>query len=281
LWNADTAAFDKSCVVTGGQGDNTVGRPCGPDGTNPDGTSCDQALRLTRTWEHTLGASHELGAGVRIGADVVYRRPTVRSAVGETNRVRNLSGADVLGYRNGRAESVLDYSTENVTDDRYLAVTGSVRKQTGAFKMMASYTWSQHRGGVIEDARPSGFGPGTNLEGDIRLHSFRAFASADFGGYASGGLVFSHDVGWYGTPLLTGPSQYGATVGPGIGDANDPTNPLPTGVTSDLTRLNLQLRARTRRLLHVDGDAYLDAINLLHSRGVAPFYARAGLELRY
>jgi hypothetical protein len=31
---------------------------------------------MPRTWEHTVGAERDLGKGVRLGADLVYRRTT-------------------------------------------------------------------------------------------------------------------------------------------------------------------------------------------------------------
>src|SRR5207249_6802992 len=144
-WDADQHSFSKNCTFTGGFA-GTFGLPCGPTNVGPDGAPCSEPLRPTRAWEHTASVERDLGRAVRVGVDVVYRRPTALPVVKETNRLWNVSGADVIGYRNGRAETIVDYSSGGDTYQRYRAVTASARKQVGAFRFLLAYTRSQHEG---------------------------------------------------------------------------------------------------------------------------------------
>jgi hypothetical protein len=285
LWNTDTNSFDKSCVLSGGRSRSTIDQPCGTDAIGADGTRCASAPRLVRAWEHTAGASHELGRGFRVSADLVYRRPTVRAVERETNSVWNASGTDIVGYRDGRAERIVDYSTTPASDDRYLGVTGAVRKQAGLLKMLVSYTFSQHKAGTLGAPGGFSFAPVTGLASDDRPHSLRALISGDLFGYASLGMLFSQDSGvpinrYFRNDVAGAYENLRATVGSNPGsNVNDPSDDRPLRAP-DVRRLNLQVRVRARRLLGVDADLYLDAIHVLHDQ-VEPLYARAGLEARY
>ena len=59
-WNPATEQFDASCQWSGGASNSTIGRPCGPSGVDENGVTCDEPLRLPRTWEYTLGAEREV-----------------------------------------------------------------------------------------------------------------------------------------------------------------------------------------------------------------------------
>jgi hypothetical protein len=292
-WNPDTSKFDRGCVFSGGFS-GSVGLPCGPDNVTAAGTPCGQALQLPRAWEHSLGAEHEVGRGVRPFVELVYRRSTNLPTVAETNRIWTATGEVVSGFRNGRAEHVMDYST-TATADRYLDVTLGVRKDAGALRLLGAYTFNRHRylGEFL------GADPTFESVEDERPHSFRALVSYDFWGYGSVGTTATVESG---APISrifgTGPSSFRdpreAGINPGT-NLNDPTDDRPSRRPA-VTRLNLQLRVHTKRLVGLDFHLYADVINLLDDHESAiedptsfiPLRAasqgrwtRIGLEYRY
>lgn len=107
-WDTTTMTFTKNCTWSGGASRSTIGLPCGPTNVMSDGSPCAGNLRLPSGWEYALGLDQALGAGVRTGVDVVYRRTTDLPRLLETNRVWNASTAAMGGFRNGRAETVED-----------------------------------------------------------------------------------------------------------------------------------------------------------------------------
>jgi hypothetical protein len=301
-WNADTSSFSKECVLAGGFS-GTVGLPCGAENVAADGTPCNGSVRLPRAWEHSAGAQHELGLGVRAGVDLVYRRFTALPDVIETNRLWNASGTTGSGYRNGRSQLVFDYSSNESAIDRYLGVTASLTKQAGAFKFLLAYTLSQHKGTtfVADTGLPYPYTSEGGFAADDRTHAIRALASYDLFGFASLGMTFTHDSG---APLLrsfrnTSTGRYedyraGVGVDPGT-NINDPTGYRPPTRGPARSRLNLQARLRTKRLIGLDFDVYADVIDFFdeHERppeDTATFIAarqsdgrwvRLGLEYRY
>jgi hypothetical protein len=294
-FDPNTGAFSKSCVWSGGDSPNTVGQPCGVGNVGPDGRPCDAGLRLPRSWELAVGASQELGRGVRAGADVIYRRPHDLPAELETNEIWNPSADAVTGYRSGRAEKIVDYSPSAAIEERYLGATAWLRREAGALRFLLSYTLSRHEGvgywsAMMADA-PSVSRSG--LAPDDRPQVIRAIASYDLHGYASLALAYSHEsgrpAGFY-IPIELLPR--GVNPGPKV-NVNDPGDQEPDRTPSE-QRLNLQLRVRAQRLVGVDLDLYLDLLDVLVDRHVVVSdnafnavtidpgrWARVGLELRY
>jgi hypothetical protein len=299
-WDADTMTFSKSCVYSGGANLKTVGLPCGPNGVRSDGAPCSAGLQLARSREYAVGGSHELGLGIRASLDVVARRMRDLPAITETNQLWNPSGESVIAYRNGRAERISDYSPDSDLEDSYLGATASLAKHTGAFKFLLAYTLSRHQVTIpFDNSRdsPSSLTFTGDMSDDHR-HSIRALGSYDLAGYASLGAIYSFDTG---VPLqrlfrvgaIGANENLRAQAGTNPGsNLNDPADDRPTR-TPDVSRLNLQLRARGQRLLHVDLDLYVDLLDLLSSPKT--YYAndsfstitqggrwvRAGLEYRY
>jgi hypothetical protein len=286
-WNPDTARYDKNCTFSGGRPNSTVNSPCSPTGVTVDGSSCRNPGRLERVWEHTVGGSYQVLPTVRLGADLVYRRSVVAATVNETNQIWNNSGTDMTGFRNGRAERVWDYTAANDDRERYLGVTAAIRKDAGDLRMLLSYTWSRHRNGIYVPPQTGMPVALIGLAADDRPHSIRAQMAYDVLGYASVGLLFSRDSGVPTRHLLASTESkyenYRATVGSNPGaNINDPSDDrLEVERTAEVTRLNLQLRLRARRLLKVDADLYADALDLIQSSTTPPTYLRLGLELRY
>jgi hypothetical protein len=280
-WDSDTMSYSKDCVLSGGLSTSTVGLPCGPTNVRDDGSPCDGTLRPAHAWEHTIGAEQALPGDLRLSADLVYRRAASLIESRETNRIWNSSGSNVTGYRDGRAQTINDVSSNPNRSRRYLAMTAALTKQSGAWKLLCAYTFSRDREDVwVRDRYLEG--PGSNE----RPHSFRLFTSYDLFGYAALGAIFSHDSGLpfrqlYYTPFTGKFENYNAAVGTNPGaNVNDPSDDRTTR-TPDVSRLNFQLRVRARRLVRADIDIYGDLINALDLPAAGPRYARLGLQGRY
>jgi hypothetical protein len=299
-WDTTAMTFTKDCTWSGGDSRNTVGLPCGPINVQSDGTPCAAGLRLPRSWEYALGLDQALGAGIRAGVDVVYRRTSDLPLLVETNRVWNSAGDLTSGYRNGRAEVIQDYTT-SPTMESYRGATLWFSRPAGRFKFLASYTLSWHD--TIFPGAATWTGAGylwpTGTAPDDRRSVFRALASYDFGGFASAGLLYSRESGLALTrlsdPALT-QFAYHAPVGVSPGLDNGRTNDREVARLPGQQRLNVQLRARGRRLIRADLDLYIDLVQLVGSRPVSSpslgtqvfatsitdsRAARVGLEYRY
>ena len=159
-WNPATNAYDTGCVFSGGLSTNTIGKPCGPSGIDETGQDCQQKLQLPRTYEVTGGAEREIFEGIALSLDFVHRSYTHQYEVNETNRLWNPSGTGVVGYRNGRAETIMDLETPSGAYRRYDGNTVGFTKREGRLKARTSYTWSLLSG-------TSAGGTTNNLWGDI------------------------------------------------------------------------------------------------------------------
>jgi hypothetical protein len=150
LWNPDTQDYDRACVSSGGLSQNTFGSPCGPSGIAADGAPCRQPLEIPRTHELTLGTEREVVSGLALSLDFVHRRYTHQFEVSESNRIWDRSGNAILGYRNGRPETILDLGTPTSAQRQYTGVTLALTKREGRLKTMLSYTWSTLTGNVFD-----------------------------------------------------------------------------------------------------------------------------------
>jgi hypothetical protein len=301
-WNDSTAQYDRECTYSGGSNSISAGLPCSPTNVGIDGAPCNQPLRMSRSWEHTAGLEQNLGRGVRLAVDLVYRRAHRLPETAETNRVWNSIGLDTSGYRNGRAQTIVDYSTRADGYSRYLDLTVALRRDLGALRLLAAYVYSADRSNVVTGALPTDLQGGTTLvlTGAERPHSFRALVSYDLAGYAALGLVLTRDSGapysrvYASDSVVRGFEDYRAVNGQNPGtNLNDPGDDRPIR-TPAVTRANLQLRLRGKRVLGADLDLYADLIDVIHDSKVTfddspdfvnvsgrAVWTRLGLEYHY
>jgi hypothetical protein len=291
-WNDATQKFDRECFFSGGANSVTFGRPCGPQGLNPDGTSCVTNLRLPRMWEYTLGAERELFPGVSLGGDFVYRVFTHPFEMFETNRIWNPAGTElnpIGSYRNGRAESVRDLETSDKAKRSYTGVTAVLRRRTGRVKAQVGYTWSRLAGNVDNntlDNNPLGDDPGRDvylygLLKDDRRHDLRGSATWQVTNWLSLGSTFSISSGNPYTKLyrnsVTGKfeDQRACTGCDPNTNPNDPTDDRNL-VLPDMFRLNLKVVVNFRPLTGQNLEAYVDVLNLLNTRTVTAVNVEEG-----
>jgi carboxypeptidase family protein len=310
LWNADTNAYDRSCVFSGGLSKNTIGRPCGPDGLNPDGSSCEAPLSIPRTYEATVGAEREIIQGVGISLDLIYRKFTNQYETNETNQIWNPSGETVVGYRNGRQETIRDLTTPDGATRTYKGLTAALNKREGLVKVYVSYTLSRLEGNVfnglnnrfgdIPGRDAYVFGPGD----DDHTHDVKASMQYSATKWLSMGVRYNFQTGFPYNRLfrndVTGSNENlrsatGTTAGTNL---NDPGDDRPLRLP-DRMELNLQLRISMLPLIGHKLDFYVDALNLMNARTPtaygqndgtnfnaetgwqAPFRMRFGLNYRY
>jgi hypothetical protein len=161
-WNQTTGMYDTGCVFSGGLSQNTIGSPCGPSGVDDTGAPCRQSLQLPKTYELTAGGEREVFQGIALSLDFVHRQYTRQFEINETNRIWSPSGAQIDGrggYRNGRAETIMDLETPAGAHRTYDGVTFGLTKREGRLQVRASYTWSKLRG--------TSYSGTNNLWGDI------------------------------------------------------------------------------------------------------------------
>jgi hypothetical protein len=310
LWNADTQAYDKSCVFSGGLTRNTFGRPCGPSGVDETGASCVQQLKIPRTFEYTVGAEREIVQGIGLAVDFIYRKFSNQYEQRETNRIWNPSGTDVVGYRDGRAQQVVDMGTPDGAQRSYLGMTAALNKRAGRFKTYVSYTLSRLSGTVFDDSsNPWGdiAGRDVYLNGpglDDHTHDIKVSGQLSATNWLSFGMRYNFASGFPYQRLfrndVTGAYEnLRATRGinPG-GNLNDPGDDRPLRMP-DRQELNVQVRISMLPLIGHRLDFYVDALNILNLRTptgygandgttfgtesswLAPFRLRAGMNYRF
>lgn len=279
LYDDDVGGFVRDCRIFGGEGATTVGSPCGPDGLNPDGTSCRTKLTPPRTHEFSAGAEREVITGLVAKADFVYRQFTYQWEDRETNAVWNESGTAVRddgGYKNGRSQFVFDLGTPSDARRRYVGLTTSLLKREGLLKLNASYTWSRYEGVADENfvtlyldnpgQRPYFYGP---LDSDIR-HIVRALASYQVLPWLSVGGLYQF---LSGTPYNRygfnqewgGFTDFTARRGYDSRQNLNPDDDVPLRLP-DLTTIDFQARANLRPLIGQNIDVFFDLLNVLAVR---------------
>ncbi len=277
LWNANTQAFDRDCVYSGGASRNTFGMPCGPGGLDATGADCREKLQVPRTYEYTLGAEREVVPGLALGLDLVYREFENQYEQRETNRIWNSSGTAIVGYRNGRNETVLDMGTPDGARRYYRGVTFALKKRQGTVRTYVSYTLSQLRGTVFNGSNnPWGDIPGRDvfLDGplpDDRRHDLKASATWAATRWLSMGMRYQFASGFpynrlYRNSVTGSFENYrafrGINPGQNINDPNDDRElRLP-----NRQELNLQVRLAMLPLIGHQLDFYVDALNILNLR---------------
>jgi hypothetical protein len=310
LWNTATNAYDRDCVFSGGITRNTFGSPCGPAGIDAQGNSCREPLKVPRTFEYTLGAEREIVPGVALSADLVYRQFDNQYEQRETNRIWNASGTAVIGYRNGRPETVIDMGTPDSASRFYRGVTMAINKRQGPVRTYLSYTLAQLQGTVFNGANnPYGDIPGRDvfLSGplpDDRRHDIKASATWAATRWLSMGMRYQYSSGFpynrlYRNEVTGNYENYRALrgVNPGT-NINDPNDDRALRYP-DTQELNVQARIALLPLIGHQLDLYVDALNILNLRTVtdygqnegqnfgvetgwmAPFRMRLGLNYRF
>jgi hypothetical protein len=309
-WNAATRAFDKECTFSGGASRNTFGLPCGPTGVDATGNSCREALSIPRTFEYTLGAERELVQGLALGLDLVYRRFANQYEQRETNRIWNQAGSSVIGFRNGRNETIIDMGTPDGATRFYRGVTASLNKREGRVRSYVSYTLSQLRGTVYNGAsNPWGDIPGRDvyLDGplpDDRLHDLKVSATFAVASWLSLGMRYNFSTGFpyerlYRNEVTGSYEDRRAVRGTDPGrNINDPGDDRELRLPA-VQELNLQARLGLQPLIGHKLDFYADALNILNLRTVtaygqnngttfgtetgwlAPFRVRVGMDYKF
>jgi hypothetical protein len=310
-YNPANGMYDQGCVYSGGASTNTIGSPCGPSGIDATGQDCSQQLQLPRTYELTTGIEREVIQGIALSLDFVHRNYTHQFEINETNRIWAPSGAAVVGYRNGRAETVMDLESPAGAYRKYDGITVGFTKREGRLKARSSYTWSKLWGTSAGGTTSNLWGdiPGRDMFTDgyladdhrheVKLSvSYQATQWLSFGSrttYTSGqpyNRFFRNDeTGSY--------ERLGATTGinPGT-NVNDPGDDRFLRLPDQL-EVNLQTRLSLLPLLGKRIDFYVDALNIFGLRtptsvgtsdgvdaGIErswmnPFTVRLGLNYRY
>jgi hypothetical protein len=312
LWDPDAQAYVRQCRQSGGDSGTTIGKPCGPDGVNPDGSSCVTALRAPRVWEVTTGVEREIVTGISLGADYVYRRFDHQWEDSETNAIWNAGGTGLRRdgrWKTGRPEFVYDLGTPDAARRRYHSATVKLAKKEGLLKVQGSYTWTDYRGtadnnfaGLFLDNPGQSqyfYGP---LQADIR-HHVKLQGQYQFLPWLSAGVTYEF---FTGSPYnrFTYDATFGsfsafqAQRGHDSRGTLDPDDDAPLRLP-DISMLNLQARANLRPLIKQNISVWVDLDNLLALRthtGViqqdGPFWgrpqgrlppmsARLGLQFRF
>lgn len=278
-WDDDAQSYVRNCRSSGGESSRTVGLPCGPDGLNPDGTSCRQKLRAPRTWEYMLGGEREIFTGVSAFTTLLYRQYNHQWEDLETNAIWNEGGTDLQRegrWRTGRSEFVFDLETPDAARRRYRSVDVGLRKREGLFKVHGTYTWSKYEG-TENTSYASLFldNPGQNayfygpLPEDNR-HAVQVNASYQVKSWLSFGVVFMYLSGgpynrYLYDPVFGSYSRFGARRGnDSLGTVNpDDDEPLRL---PDISSLDLQARANLRQLTGQNIDVFADLFNIMSLR---------------
>jgi hypothetical protein len=277
LWNPDTQQYDRNCTFSGGLTRNTFGQPCGPTGFDVYGADCKEKLRIPRTFEYTVGAEREIVQGIALGLDLVYKKFTHQFEVNETNRIWNDAGETVIGYRDGRAQTVSDMGTPDGANRTYAGLTASLNKRAGIFKTYVSYTLSQLRGTVFDGSSnrwgdipgrdPYLYGP---LDDD-HTHDIKASLQYSATKWLSFGARYNYQSGFpysrvFRNEVTGSYEDYRAQVGINPGNnVNDPGDDRPLRLP-DKQEVNLQVRVGLLPLIGQKLDFYVDALNILNLR---------------
>jgi len=279
-WNPVTQTFSGGCRIEGGTSGRTIGRSCGPDGVDANGNSCEESLKVPRTWEYTFGFEREVVQGIAIGADVQFRRYTNPYEDRETNRLWNPAGTALDptgGFRNGRPVAVFNLETAEEAERKYTGVLASIKKREGKLKMNFTYQWARLEGNVVDGARNDflnnpaqdvfqyGF-----LPGDSR-HSIRAQAVYQWAPWISTGATYSYTSGTpvqlrYFNNVTAAYTDFRARRGfdPGV-DINDIGDDSEYRLP-DQQLFNLQVRFNLKPLTKINAELWADFLNLLALR---------------
>jgi hypothetical protein len=309
-WDAATMTYSSQCQYSGGRSANTFGSPCGPSGVDAEGNDCREKLKIPRTWEFTLGSEREVVQGLALSLDVVYKKFTNLYEVNETNQVWSPAGDNVIGYRNGRNEKVMDLGTPSGAFRTYQGATFGITKREGRFRTRFSYTLSSLKGTVSDDLNNAwGDIPGRDIYQygylpDDHRHEIKMNATYAATPWMSLGLMYNY---YSGTPYdrrfrndfstsfenLRAPRG----VNPGT-NFNDPGDDRPLRLP-DQHDIAAQFRVSLAPLIGQKLELYANVLNIFGLRTTtsvqqndgpdfgtqsgrfAPFRVRLGLNYKY
>jgi hypothetical protein len=289
LWNSDTKAYDRNCTYSGGLTRNTFGSPCGPSGIDEQGNDCTEKLEIPRTHEITFGGEREIVQGIGLGVDLIYRRFNNQYEQRETNRIWDPAGETVIGYRDGRNQTVTDMGTPDGASRTYQGITASLNKRAGILKTYVSYTLSQLRGNVFDDSTnpwgdipgrdPYLFGPGA----DDHRHDIKLSLQWSATKWLSMGMRYNFVSGFPYDRLfrndVTGSYEnYRARTGTNPGsNINDPNDDRELRMPNRQD-VNVQVRLSMLPLIGQRLDFYVDALNILNLRTPTGFGQNSGMN---
>jgi hypothetical protein len=312
-YNAASSEFDVDCQYSGGRTSATVGQPCGPTGLTPDGRPCQEALKIPRIAEYTLGAEREITTGVALSVDGSYKRYRNEYEMRETNRIWSASGEELDragAYRNGRSETVVDIGTPDQATRRYMGLTVGASKREGKLRTQAFYTWSKMDGTIFNE-RDNEIGdiPGRDIYLSSFLpldhrHEVKLSMVYQWTNWLSSGMRYEYLSGMPYSRLFrnsetTRFESYRARRGydPGS-NINDPGDDRQLRLPDQQT-VNVQARVKLQPLIGQQIDLYVDILNALALRSTTavgqedgrdfgigrsrmePFRVRLGAEFRF
>jgi hypothetical protein len=311
-WDAQAMSYIRDCRSEGGDSGTTIGLPCGPDGLNPDGTSCKTSLRLPRVWEYTLGAEREIVTGITLGVDYIYRQFTHQWEDLETNAVWNQGGTGLERsgmWKSGRAQFIFDLETPDEARRVYHSITTQARKREGRMKMELSYTWT-HYEGTDDSSINSLFldNPGQKefFYGPLatdRRHDLRGQLTYEMTNWFSIGVIYGFRSGgpynrYFYDPSFGGFSAFRTKRGYDTRGTLSLDDDTPLRLP-DVSSLAVQLRATLLPFIKQHVEVFVDIRNLLALRTTTsvieqdgpfwgrpasrllPMYMRLGLQYRF
>jgi hypothetical protein len=231
-----------------------------------------------------MGAEREIIQGVAMSLDLVYRRFNNQYEQRETNRIWDEAGTRIIGYRNGRPETVIDMGTPDGATRYYRGATLGFNKREGRGRLYVSYTMSQLHGTVFNGAGNQwGDIPGRDvyLDGalpDDRLHDFKVSGTYSATNWLSLGFRYNFASGFQYNRLFrndgTGSFEnYRAARGYNPGNnLNDPADDRELRLPPQQD-LNLQVRLNLAPLIGQKLSFYADALNIMNLRTVTSFGA--------
>lgn len=259
-WNAATQAYDQDCQFSGGAS-NTVAK----DLTTP------------KTYELTLGGQTETSPGTTFGLDAIYRRFTNPFEDFETNRIWNESGTAILGYRNGRNETISELRTPDDAYREYYGLTASLSKQEGDLLVNASYTLGFLYGNVL-DGFNNFYGTIPSMDrfldgplDDDHRHEIKLTGTYQWTPWLSTGVRYLYISGTPGQRLFYNAAsgtyqtyRAGSGIDPGQ-NLNDPEDDRAIRLP-DRQQFNLQIRAMLEPFLKQNVSVFFEVVNVLGLR---------------
>jgi hypothetical protein len=234
-----------------------------------------------------MGAEREIFQGIALSLDAVYRQFNNQYETRETNRIWDQSGTRLLGYKNGRNETITDMGTPEGASRYYRGITAGFNKREGRGRIYVSYTLSQLRGRVFNGSNnPWGDIPGRDvyLDGplpDDRLHDLKVSGTYQATPWLSTGFRYNFSSGFpYERRFrndVTGSyenlrAQRGVNPGTNLNDpADDRALRLP-----EQQELNLQVRVSLLPFIGHNLSFAADALNIMNLRTVTGYGANDG-----
>jgi len=279
FWDESAQAYVGDCRTFGGEGANTIGSPCGPDGIDADGQSCLKDPRAPRMIEYVLSAKREVIDGWVAEFNFIHKRFNNTWEDRETNAIWNEGGTAIRsdgGFRNGRNQFVFDLGTPSASRKRYTTFLWLLRKRLGRFRIFGSYAWSRFVGTSNNffaspfldnpGQRNFFFGP---LPEDYR-HNVRVQSSYIVNRYLTGGLTYQFLSGgpynrFFFSPELGNFQRFAAQRGQDSQGNLDPRDDVDLRLP-DLTTLSVQARLDLMPLIKHRVQVFVDFLNVLALR---------------